>query len=364
MHIVFSNYDDINNPYYGGGGAIAIHQLATRLQPRHAITIYTGSYPHAKNEIIDNIIYKRIGFPWMGPKLGQLFFQLSLPILAMTQTFDIWVESFTPPFSAAFLPLFTKKPVIATTHFLSAIHKAKQYKLPFHWIEQLGLKHYQHLVALTPKIEAQILTSNPTAQIKVIPNGTLIKRSKVVVSPKNYFLYLGRLDLNQKGLDLLIQSFAQVHHQLSDTLVIAGSGSAPNKSKLKKLIHKHKLQDKVTVLGHIDGNRKIKLIRYAKALLMPSRYEGQPLTCIEAIVLGTPIICFNISDISWLTNQICLKATALSPRSFAHQLQKISTSKQLREKLSQNCLAQADQYDWDSIAYKYDQLITKVSQAS
>ena len=40
--IIFSNYDDPKNPFYGGGGARAIHEVAKRLAVRHDVKIITA----------------------------------------------------------------------------------------------------------------------------------------------------------------------------------------------------------------------------------------------------------------------------------------------------------------------------------
>ncbi|MBX7180163.1 MAG: glycosyltransferase, partial [Saprospiraceae bacterium] len=113
------NYDDIKNPYYGGGGALAVHEVAKRLAARqHEVLVLTGKYPGCKDEIIDGVQYKRIGFHLLDARVGQLAFHFSLPWYAARLQYDIWVESFTPPFSTALLPLFTNKPVVGLTHLL------------------------------------------------------------------------------------------------------------------------------------------------------------------------------------------------------------------------------------------------------
>jgi len=59
--IIFSNYDDPKNPFYGGGGARAIHEVARRLAVRHDVKIITGSYPGSRDEMVDGVSYTRIG---------------------------------------------------------------------------------------------------------------------------------------------------------------------------------------------------------------------------------------------------------------------------------------------------------------
>ena len=107
--IIFSTYDDVDNPYYGGGGAHAISEIAKRLASFFDVTIITANYPGGKNIRKDGIRYKRIGPSFVDPRTGQLIFSLLLPWYARHEEYDIWFESFTPPFSTSFVPLFTKK---------------------------------------------------------------------------------------------------------------------------------------------------------------------------------------------------------------------------------------------------------------
>jgi hypothetical protein len=66
--------------------------------------------------MIDGVEYRKVGFYFLGPRITQLIYQLILPFKAFIKH-DIWVESFTPPFSTAFLPIFTRKPVIKYSFF-------------------------------------------------------------------------------------------------------------------------------------------------------------------------------------------------------------------------------------------------------
>src|SRR5947209_2354 len=109
LSIIISSYDDIKNPVYGGGGAQAVHQLAKKLAARYTVTVLTGTYKKAKNEMVDKVLYKRVGSDIFGHKIGQLLFQYALLRHAKKGNFDIWIESSTPPFTFSLLPLFCKK---------------------------------------------------------------------------------------------------------------------------------------------------------------------------------------------------------------------------------------------------------------
>src|SRR4030066_1313315 len=167
MRIIFSNYDDIKNPHYGGGGARSIHEIAKRFAKEFAVRVYTGKYPGCKDEFIDNVYYKRIGTNFSEPRINQLIFTFALWFNVVRNDYDVWFESFTPPFSVSFLQLFTKKPVIGLVHMLSGKDMKRKYKLPFDLIENIGLRVYKRIVVVNQSFKYVIKNINCKADVKV-----------------------------------------------------------------------------------------------------------------------------------------------------------------------------------------------------
>ncbi len=365
MNIIFSTYDSLGNPHYGGGGAVAIHAVAKRLAQQHKVTIYTYKFPSSTNQFIDGVLYKRIGLAWLTPKLGQLLFQFLLPWHVMRANFDMWFESFTPPFASAFLPFFTRKPVVGITHFLDAEEKSKEYHLPFTWIQNLGIPRYKYIITLTNSQKKKIQKISPRTGVAIIPNATdIVPARQVLTKPGNYILYIGRIEIAQKGLDLLLQSFEKVITKQKLQLYIAGSGSDVDEKKLVELIRERHLQNSIKILGRVEGKKKTDLIRNAQCLVVPSRFEGQSLTIIESIVLGTPIVCFDIEGMKWLVQAISLKAKPFDIDTFATHILKVTSSPSLRKKMSAAALLKAKEYSWDVIGDAYEQVTRLVTKKS
>lgn len=361
--LIFSNYDNLKNPYYAGGGAIAIHELAKKLVKKYDVKVITGKYPNSKDEIIDGVKYQHIGIAKISPKLNQLIFSLLLPYYVASQQFEVWFESFTPPFSTNFLPLFSKKPVVGITHFLSAKEKSNQYKLPFHWIEKIGLQTYKYIVVLTNTLRDQVLLSNPDLDVTVIPNGINIEScpKRPTKIPKKYFLFIGRLEIEQKGIDLLLEAFAKVANQVNIDLYIAGSGMTQAKKRIHEMIVQNHLEKNVKLLGKVSGQKKKLLYCHAFFLALPSRFETFSMTALEALTANKPILCFDIPNLSWINMDAAIKVPAFSVEKYAEGILQLVTDDKLCEKLSENTKKLAKNYDWDQIAQKYTNLIEQLT---
>lgn len=112
---------------------------------------------------------------------------------------------------------------------------------------------------------------------------------KVREIPYQYCIYAGRLEESKGILEL-----AAAWREMKDVpaLVICGSGPAEN--ELKEMIVK---QDNIVYLGKMSHEKTLDLIFYAEALIFPSGlYEGFPMTILESMMCGTPIICRNIGN--------------------------------------------------------------------
>lgn len=356
-NIVFSNYDDIHNPYYGGGGAIAIHEVAKRLARKHNVTVVTGLYPGAVNEIIDGVEYERIGSMSFSPRVSQLLYHPALVSCMHSKDFDIWIESFTPPFSTSLLPMFTRKPVIGLVHMLSGGEMQRKYKLPFRWVEQLGLHAYKHCIVTTQEFRSTLESACPKLSVDVIPNGVQKPISSPETNgPKAHILFLGRIEVSQKGLDLLVRAYARQAKQLRYPLVIAGSGTQEEEQKLRWIIQKSGIKDRVRLAGRVQGKEKELLLRQAVCLVVPSRFETFSMVSLEGMALGIPVVAFDIDGLKWMPRQGVVKVESFDEDALAQAIHQ-TAERSAGERDQGDSFWK--QYSWDAVARKYERCIRK-----
>ena len=141
--------------------------------------------------------------------------------------------------------------------------------------------------------------------IEVVPNGFEMKSclessgNNVLPSEakgKTVFLFIGRLDVEQKGLDLLFAGFAK--GELDDAfLLIVGPGWRDGTERLQKLSSQLGLdQSKVQFFGSAFGQLKSDLIHASDIFVHTSRWEGFPMAVIEAMAYGKPCLVTDAAD--------------------------------------------------------------------
>lgn len=117
------------------------------------------------------------------------------------------------------------------------------------------------------------------------------------INREDYFLFYGRLS-SEKGIDIAIKA---VRANTELKLKIAGSG--PEEANLKNLTKERAVTERVEFLGWQEGKSLAKLISRAQAVLVPSRWlENFPLSALESLSLGTPVIAANLGGLPEIIN--------------------------------------------------------------
>jgi glycogen synthase len=353
LHIIFLDFDDIKNPLLAGGQAKATFEVGARLVKKgHKITVISSKYPGYNDRFDHGIFYKHIGITTKNIKVNNALYILLLPFTVATLRADIIIECFTAPISTMFSPLFTKVPVIALSSSFDAKRFSKKYHLPFHLVEKAGLRFYRNFIALTESSAKKIRKENPQIITKVIPEGVGEEFFSFIHKKPKHILFLGRLDLEQKGIDLLLQSYAKIADKATYPLIIAGNG--PDEKKLQKLIKTLHLEKLVRMTGATFGKKKEKYMSEALYVALPSRDETFSCFALEALAAGLPLIAFDIPGIAWSGNTVAMKAKAFDIEEYA-QILLTSMNEMKMRKLGEEARAYAKNFTWDNVADKFEE---------
>ena len=126
----------------------------------------------------------------------------------------------------------------------------------------------------------------------LIPNGQPnldFQTNKLKRDQKLIFSFCGRIAIEHKGLDLLLNGFRIFLDQGGKAeLQIIGDGS--EMSSLKKIASDLNLLDHLKFHGAKYGNEKFKLLSQTNVFVHTSRMEGFPASVLEASALGLPCL--------------------------------------------------------------------------
>ncbi|MFE0642975.1 glycosyltransferase [Streptomyces sp. NPDC058877] len=352
-HVVVSSYDDADNTAYRGGGALVVAKMARRLSEDFRVTVVTAGR-RGGSEQRDGVRYVRLPVGRAGPRAGQVLFLAMLPFAARRIRHDLWLESFTPPFSTGFLPLATAAPVVGIDQGRSTEALWRRYHLPFFLVERLGLRFYQHLVAMNPADGSALGRFSPRADVQVIPNGVEQRPlDESALGTGQFVLFLGRIDTWSKGLDLLLDAYDRARVPLD--LLIAGSGTPAEEQRLAALVsaHAHGARPRIHWVGYAEEERKQQLLRDSAFLAMPSRHETFGLVALEAMSYGKPVLHFDLPALGWMRDGGDVAVSPFDVDAFGARMNELATDAALRRRLGRRAGLAARHYTWDEMTGRY-----------
>ena len=143
------------------------------------------------------------------------------------------------------------------------------------------------VITLGDKLRSFIPTRNGHPHVEYLYNPA--PPVSIKNQPQNYFLFAAFIDSQMnKGYDILLEGFKRTIDLYPDwKLVICGDGDL---EKLKALIHQKNLEGKVVLPGWVTGKTKTDYFNNAFAYCLTSRKEGLPVSILESLSIGLPII--------------------------------------------------------------------------
>lgn len=158
------------------------------------------------------------------------------------------------------------------------------------------------------------------------------KLSNIGVSKPINVLFLSRI-IKAKG----IYEAMETHRLLKGTyssvrLIIAGDGSALKAAQ--RYVAKKGLED-VTFLGYVSGDSKRKVLAQADVYLLPTYGEGMPVSVLEAMAFGLPIVTRAVGGLKdfFENGKMGFITQSSDPAIFAQMSEKLITKPKLRERI-------------------------------
>ncbi len=103
---------------------------------------------------------------------------------------------------------------------------------------------------------------------------------------KSYYLFVGRLSA-EKGVNVLLEAWKKLGNE---ELIIAGEGP-----EMENFVKQYGDLPNVIFAGEKSRQDVLSLMKHCRALIFPSVwYEGLPLTLIEALATGTPVLASSL----------------------------------------------------------------------
>ncbi|CAN5133646.1 glycosyltransferase family 1 protein [soil metagenome] len=368
------------------GISIHVHELCLALSKKgHAVVLYAPK-PDDDNQQIQTSEFIIRYIPCIPLPLAwdaRMAFPFSIEILSEMKEFKADVVHFHTPFMIGFQGVIAAKllniPLVGTFHtyfmepeYLKRIGLDKMKLDKNEILHKVGWNYSNFFydradIVISPSKYARddLIKNHLKAKIEVISNGiecTIGKINSVFNLPERYFLYVGRMS-KEKNIDELIEAFAQVSRNISDiSLVLVGTG--PEEKLVKKMIHTFQLEKRIVSLGQLAHEELVgsNIYRDALALVTTSTSENQPISILEGMKHGLPIVGVDARGVSELIQGNGIVCSPHNIHEFAEALEKIALDKKLYSRFKAKSLRLLQKHSFDYTTLKLEELYERSSK--
>lgn len=222
------------------------------------------------------------------------------------------------------------------------------------FIEPFVLKTANKITIVFKIIEPYVLkhsSKKPEILHNKVDCERFYKASKVNSLPTPLVISVGSL-IRVKYHQCLIEAMKDIDAHL----LIIGNGELYE--ELIRLIKKHDLEDKITIIKSVPYNQIQNYYKSAKffALAYNPEVEGLPMPVMEAMASGLPVVIpYPKKGFSEGLEDVA-EFAELNPKSFSKSFERLLNNIKLREKLSQKSIKKAKDFDSKKIEMREAQI--------
>lgn len=235
-----------------------------------------------------------------------------------------------------YMASWAHKPIINHIHgadfdafYLGASNKKK------HLIEKVYGKCTK-LIALSAEWKERLSQIVPAEKIIIIENYSILHEealeSRLSRKSNSIILFLGEIGKRKGCYDIPAVIAEVIRRKANVKFVLAGAGSRNDELAVKSLLEEKGVINNVVFPGWVRGEEKDKLLREADVFFLPSYNEGMPMSILDAMGYGLPIVSTNVGGIPKIVhneeNGFCCEAGDIG--GFSEAILKLLEDEQFR----------------------------------
>lgn len=162
------------------------------------------------------------------------------------------------------------------------------------------------------------------------------------------FIISDALKNERKNLGNLLNAFENLQDK-NLQLILPGE-SLWGEEKIKTIIEKSSLKDKIIMTGMLTLGELKALYKNAVVAVFPSFYEGFGLAILEAMSCGCPVITSNISSLPEVAGDAAILVDPRDTQDIAEAIKKVAYNRSIYYQLKNKGLQQVQKFSWQKTA--------------
>lgn len=201
------------------------------------------------------------------------------------------------------------------------------------------------LIALSETWKRRLSEIVPEQKVRIIENYSILHKEALEERLKrecnNTVLFLGELGRRKGCYDIPFVAEKVIKEVPTAKFILCGAGLKDDESSIMKLFIDKHIKYAVEFPGWVRGVQKDKVLREADVFFLPSYNEGMPMSVLDAMGYGLPVVSTNVGGIPKIVhneeNGFCYKPGDIA--GFAQGIIELLTDKGKRKFASQESMS-------------------------
>jgi glycosyltransferase involved in cell wall biosynthesis len=232
--------------------------------------------------------------------------------------------------------------------------------------ERLGMRFADERIAISRSIgewvlreyqRSTVLIPNGVADLKPVQTSTLVDRYGLTLG--RYVIQVSRLVPEKRQLDL-ITAFTAARLPGWKLILVGGAQGSQRYAELVR--ERCAGNPAIVTTGFLSGPEVQELLSHAGIFALPSSHEGLPISLLEAMRLGTPIVASDIpANRETGLDDSCYFAVGDTDALAQRLVRLAAAAPEERALMAERLRAACGRYDWDDIAESTMQVMKRVA---
>lgn len=346
----------------GGGGAERSSALLSEMLDDmgydvHIVSVLNNiNYPF-KGELLNLGLLKSKNDSVFGRLKRLLVFKKYL----RTHKFDYIIDNRTR--IGFFKEFIISKLIYGYAKVVYCVHsfKTRNYVHPNKFLGRLLYGSTYRIVCVSNMISDKLKANYGFKNLETVYNSITINSSEKLKSSNqnngDYILFFGRIEDSIKNLTLLIDAYQMSKlAEANIKLILLGDGK--DKQTLQQKVELLNLNDHVLFFDYME--EPFQLVHNALFSVLTSKYEGFPMSLVESLYLGIPVVSVNCNSgpseiIINETNGLLVENN--DPVAFAKALNRMIEDKKLYLNCKSNATSSVEKFSMEKIGSQWKSIL-------
>lgn len=355
-------------PVWLGGTEVATYNIARELAQRHEVHVLTTSDKgQTKESRQDGFTVHRVA-----QRSIFLFDMLTFSIGCLLKLRQInpgivQAQGIIPPGVPAFLSKkLLGRPYVVCGQGSDVYLRSRVNDL----VSKQVLKEARAVISLTNDMRnaAQSISQR---DVSVIPNGVSLssfdnlspqplRKILNISDEERVILFVGTLR-PVKGVKYLIEAMSIINH-VDDRVRLLLVGGGEERGNLEILAKRLAVADKVNFMGKVPHQKVPEFMSASDVFVLPSLSEGFPLTILEAMASGLPVVASRVGGLPEIIQEgkNGFLTEPGNPKDIAEKVLGVLGNSQLRRRMSSHNREKAKEYSWERVVKMIEQVYSTV----